>query len=204
MSIQVTPIPQLIELAAPAYTLGTANTAGSAGTAVASDSTLLMFDAVAVDAITLGQSGSVGTASVPPRRDHAHAMEAVTAATQAEMEAASSTTVFVTPGRSQFHPDGAKFWAVYTTMTDPPTASVKYNITSLSDGGGAGDTDWVIADDFSSDEFVIIGGGNSAPAMPLFTTSSTAGTFTTIIRRSYDNTSVDSYDVSILGFGTLA
>jgi hypothetical protein len=79
MTITVTPIPQLVELAAPSFTLGTANAAGSAATAVASDSTLLAFDAVAVDAITLGQSGSVGTATVAPRRDHAHAMEAAPA-----------------------------------------------------------------------------------------------------------------------------
>jgi len=76
MSIVVTPIPRLIDLAAPAFTLGTANAAGTAETAVASDSTLLAFDGVAVDAITFGQSGSVGSAVVAPRRDHAHAMAA--------------------------------------------------------------------------------------------------------------------------------
>ena len=44
MTINVTPIPRLIDLAAPAFTLGTANAAGSALTAVASDATLLAFD----------------------------------------------------------------------------------------------------------------------------------------------------------------
>lgn len=79
MTIHVTPIPRLIDLAAPAFTLGVANAAGSAATAVSSNSTLLAFDTVAVDAITLGQSGSVGTATVAPRRDHAHAMESLPA-----------------------------------------------------------------------------------------------------------------------------
>ena len=32
------------------------------------------------------------------------------AATQAEMEAASSTTAYVTPGRTQHHPGVAKAW----------------------------------------------------------------------------------------------
>jgi hypothetical protein len=66
-------------LAAPALTLGTANSAGSASTALATDSTLLAFDTSAVDAITFGQSGAVGSATVASRRDHAHAMESLTA-----------------------------------------------------------------------------------------------------------------------------
>ena len=74
MSINVTPIPRLIDLAAPAFTLGTANAAGSAVTAVASDATLLVYDAVLPDAITFYQVGAVGSQAVSSRRDHAHAM----------------------------------------------------------------------------------------------------------------------------------
>jgi len=76
MTIAVTPIPRLIDLTAPAFTLGLANTAGSAITAVASDSTLLAFDTTLPDAITFGQSGAVGSATVATRRDHSHAMVA--------------------------------------------------------------------------------------------------------------------------------
>ena len=76
MSIIVTPIPRLIDLTAPAFTLGTANAAGSAVTAVASDATLLAFDTTLPDAITFGQSGAVGSATVATRRDHSHAMAA--------------------------------------------------------------------------------------------------------------------------------
>jgi hypothetical protein len=77
MSIVVTPIPRLIDLAAPAFTLGTANAAGSAATAVASDSTLLAFDTTLPDAITFGQSGAVGSSTTAARRSHAHAMAAL-------------------------------------------------------------------------------------------------------------------------------
>jgi|TARA_R110000787_G_scaffold679_1_gene2462 hypothetical protein len=70
MSINVTPIPRLIDLAAPAFTLGTANAAGSAVTAVASDATLLAFDAVAPAAVAA--SAVVGTSTVSARRDHVH------------------------------------------------------------------------------------------------------------------------------------
>jgi len=76
MAINVTPIPRLTVLAAPAFTLGTANAAGNAITAVASNSTLLAFNATLPDAITFGQSGAVGSAVLPPRLDHSHAMVA--------------------------------------------------------------------------------------------------------------------------------
>jgi hypothetical protein len=70
MSINVTPIPRLIDLAAPAFTLGTANAAGSAVTAVASDATLLAFDTT--DPAAVAASAVVGTATTAPRRDHVH------------------------------------------------------------------------------------------------------------------------------------
>ena len=76
MTINVTPIPRLTTLTTPAFSLGTTNAAGDALTAVASNSTLLAFDALVPDAITFGQSGAVGSANVTARRDHAHAMAA--------------------------------------------------------------------------------------------------------------------------------
>ena len=76
MAIHVTPIPRLTVLATPAFTLGIANAAGDAITAVASNSTLLAFDAEVPDAITFSQSGAAGSAVVASKRDHAHAMAA--------------------------------------------------------------------------------------------------------------------------------
>jgi len=70
MSITVTPIPKLVDLAVPAFTLGTANAAGAATTAVASDSTLLAFDAI--DPAAVAASAVVGSATVSARRDHVH------------------------------------------------------------------------------------------------------------------------------------
>jgi len=154
MSIQITPIPRLTVLTAPAFTLGTANAAGSASTAIASDSTLLLFDAVAVDAITLGQTGSVGTATVPPRRDHAHAMEALTAANQAAMEAASSTTVFVTPGVTQYHPGVAKAYVSSTSGGD--IEGTGYNVGSIVHNG-PGDYDAVFGTDFAEVTYTCTG-----------------------------------------------
>jgi len=158
MTILVTPIPRLTSLVAPAFSLGTVNTAGSAITAVASDSTLLAFDASLPDAITFSQSGAAGEATVSSRRDHAHAMEAETAvpaATQAEQEAASSTTVFTTPGRQQYHPSANKWWAKWEGGST--TLEASYNVTSVSDDG-TGDSTVTIATDFSSTEWMATGG----------------------------------------------
>jgi hypothetical protein len=57
------------------------------------------------------------------------------AATQAEMEAGSSTTAYVTPGRTQFHPGVAKSWVSYDYSTGTPTVMGSYNISSLGDDG---------------------------------------------------------------------
>jgi hypothetical protein len=131
MTIVVTPIPSTIDLAAPSFTLTTANAAGDASTAIASDSDLLLFDATLPDAITYSQSGSTGVAAVASRRDHAHAMAAgIAAADDAQMEAASSTTVFATPGRTQFHPGVAKAWC--HIAADGTLESPSYNVASIT------------------------------------------------------------------------
>ena len=71
MGIHVTPIPRLTTLTEPAFTLGTANAAGGALTAVASNSTLLAFDGSTPAAVA--GAGAVGSATVAARRDHVHA-----------------------------------------------------------------------------------------------------------------------------------
>jgi hypothetical protein len=76
MSIQVTPIPRLTVLTTPAFTLGTANAAGDALTAVASDSTLLVYDTTLPAAV--GTASSVGSAVTATRRDHVHQGTTVT------------------------------------------------------------------------------------------------------------------------------
>jgi len=70
MSIVVTPIPRLIDLAAPSFTLGTANAAGSAVTAVASDATLLAFDTT--DPEPVAATAAVGSSTTVARRSHVH------------------------------------------------------------------------------------------------------------------------------------
>jgi hypothetical protein len=56
-----------------------------------------------------------------------------TAATQAQMEAASSTSVVVTPGRQHYHPGMAKAWAQVNTAG---TIVAGYNAASASNTSG--------------------------------------------------------------------
>ena len=60
--------------AAPGLTLGTANTAGASGQAVATDATILAFDATVPSTAAFGDAAAVGVATVAARRDHKHGM----------------------------------------------------------------------------------------------------------------------------------
>lgn len=66
----MTPIPRLTNFGAPAFTLGTANSAGDSKIAVSSNSTLLTFD-TSVPA-SVSTANATGSATVAARRDHVH------------------------------------------------------------------------------------------------------------------------------------
>lgn len=57
-----------------------------------------------------------------------------TAATQAEMEAASSTTVFTSPGRQHFHPGHAKFRVNFNGV-GAVSINEDYGVSSIGDDG---------------------------------------------------------------------
>lgn len=78
----------------------------------------------------------------------------VTAATQAEMEAASSTAATVTPGRQQYHPSAAKAWGVYNEITTT-TLGAGYNVSSLTDNG-TGNTTINLTTAFSSSTYAVV------------------------------------------------
>jgi hypothetical protein len=76
---------------------------------------------------------------------------ALTAATQAEQEAASSTTTYVSPGRQHFHPSAAKFWAHFGVTGN---LLAGYNTTSITDNG-TGVATVVIATDFGTADYCV-------------------------------------------------
>lgn len=56
------------------------------------------------------------------------------AATQAQQETGTLTTLFVTPGRQHFHKSAAKAWGSFDGTGTPALRST-YNVDSLTDGG---------------------------------------------------------------------
>ena len=73
------------------------------------------------------------------RGDGTFAVPASTAATRAEMESASNTTVVVTPGRTQFHPGVVKAYGVIINAdTTPELQAGSYNVSSTVDDDGTG------------------------------------------------------------------
>ena len=56
----------------PALTFGTANTAGTAGSLLAADATIALFDTTAPTNITINASAAVGSIGFPAHRDHVH------------------------------------------------------------------------------------------------------------------------------------
>jgi hypothetical protein len=125
------------------------------------------------------------------------------AASQAEMEAASSNTVFATPGRTQNHPGVAKVVCKWEMAGAHSELGTSYNMTGVSDGGAVGDTDLLWATDFSSAEYAATLGGTENQVLGLRAASILAGGVT-VICMDVNGTNVDSIDAVITIHGVQA
>ena len=78
-------------------------------------------------------------------------IQTVLTAAQADQETGSSTALFVTPGRQQFHQSAAKMWvkSIVTLGVPSTPGEASYNITSIADTA-QGRATFTIATDFSS------------------------------------------------------
>ena len=110
------------------------------------------------------------------------------AATQAQMEAAVSTSIYVSPGRQHFHPGSAKAWLQFNATG---AIGASYNITSVTDTAVGR---WIvnIGTDFSSALYagVIAGGGNTSSSLIYNFVAADASTFS-IEARSVGDTLTD-------------
>jgi len=98
----------------PAIVLSTTAASGTNQQAIRTDGQIIAFSTDVPETIAYGQSAATGTDPFASRLDHDHGMAAadnVSAASEAEMVAATSITVFASPGRTQYHPGVAKGWA---------------------------------------------------------------------------------------------
>ena len=121
-------------------------------------------------------------------------------AVQSEMEAASSTTLAVTPGRQHYHPGVAKGWIV---LNGTGTISIvdSYNVDSIVDGGtGTYTINW--ATDFSSGDYVVVGSGNGSTASIInLIVNPIAGSVNIQTYRTDTSVAVDCSYVSLVAFG---
>jgi len=129
---------------------------------------------------------------------------AVVAATQAEQETASSTAVFVSPGRQQYHPSAAKGWAVVTFSGSTPTLAANYNVFGITDNG-VGDITITWDVDFSTANYamgMMVGDFTTVQslrgAMINSTGSVTAGAVRLVIGHS---TAEDPSRFTVIAFG---
>lgn len=81
---------------------------------------LLIYDTSAA-AIRKAKPNNVFSVSVP------------SASSQSELEAASSTSSYLTPGRAKYHPGVAKVWACITWSGGTPTLAAGYGVSSIGD-----------------------------------------------------------------------
>lgn len=126
----------------------------------------------------------------------------VAAASQAEQEAASSTTTYVSPGRQKNHPSAAKAWGIVTFSggATPTLASPSFGVTSITDSG-TGVTTITLSTPFSSAVYCplvtsLAGTGN----LDANVGTMLAGSFVVNGRNSNTGTATD-FDFAFVVFG---
>lgn len=121
-------------------------------------------------------------------------------ATQAEMEAGSALTSFVTPGRTHFHPGVAKVWAKWEQNGADHDMAVEYGVNTMVDGGAAGFSDMTFDTNFSSAAYSVTG---SVEAAMIFMTEAASWAAGAITIRSSDTagTYTDATHLCVAIFG---
>lgn len=97
------------------------------------------------------------------------------AASQAQLETGSSTIVYTTPGRQQFHQSASKCWGDISLSGGTPTLDASYNVTSITDDS-VGNVTVTIATDFSSANYAVVASIVTSGNMANITTKA-AGSF---------------------------
>lgn len=114
-------------------------------------------------ALVMGGNKVTGLGAATSNGDAVRFEQLPSVATQAEMEAASSNTPFVSPGRMNFHPGVAKVLVKIIFTAGTPSAPFSYGVTSLTDEG-TGDVRITFSTAFSSSNYVIVATGTGSLA----------------------------------------
>ncbi len=119
------------------------------------------------------------------------------AATQADQEASTSTTTFVSPGRQQYHPSAAKAWGVANVSG---TINASHNLTSVTDNG-TGDITWTWNVDFSSASYVANASINTGTSLALKVNGSMLAGSCNVISYNLSNVATDPTQHMVAAFG---
>jgi hypothetical protein len=121
------------------------------------------------------------------------------AATQAELETGSSTSVFTSPGRQQFHQSAAKGWVMFNMAA---SIQASYNVSSVTDVA-AGDFTINWATDFSSATYVAVGTLDLSAVADRFMSFDTpaVGTIGVNVQDSSGATETNVDNVMVVAFG---
>ena len=126
----------------------------------------------------------------------------VTQAVQSDIEAETNEDTYIPPDLIKHSPGVAKVWCLYEQNG---THSIRggYNMTSVSDGGGAGDTDLLWATDFSGNEtYAIVACGQASNMNGVHLDSQVAGGCTLLVVTDAGSaTDLDTPGPSVSCFG---
>ncbi len=125
------------------------------------------------------------------------ASASVSAATQAELETGSSTTVYTSPGRQQYHPSAAKAWCLFNG-TGTPAVTAAYNVTSITDGG-TGIFTVNLTTAFATANFAAVGGVGNQYVIQLDASSQAA--LQVVTRNSASDAVTDVANISVAAYG---
>jgi hypothetical protein len=138
-------------------TLPVAN-GGTGATTLTANNVILGNGTSAVQVVAPSTSGNLLTSNGTTWTSAAPAASGLSAATQAEMEAATSNTVAATPSNTQYHPGVAKAWL--HAAGDGQSITASYNITSITDTG-TGIINVTLATAFSDNTYNVCGTARS-------------------------------------------
>ena len=136
-----------------------------------------------------------------PRDTSADVPEIPSGASQSEMEAASSTSVYVTPGVAKYHPGSAKAWAHVTISAGSPTLAAGHNFSSSITDHGTGEFTLTFTTASSSAFFAVAVSAESSASWRIFRVISQSTTAIRLIFADLAGTAADPTAFSVTVFG---
>ena len=124
-------------------------------------------------------------------------------AAQSDMSTATSNTVAVTPGKTQYHPGVAKMWAYITVSGGTPLLEDSYNVSSITDTS-AGNVTVTFSTAFSSANYAAVASAVTAGGTTNIATVKTGQTTSSLLVRTFSGSTgsdTDNIDLAVVAFG---